>query len=327
MSNRSALRLETRTATIRAVEDPDRILVVDEDADFSDSVVRTLRLRGFDAEKRLDLPRFGAGFSAPPDVLLMELRASGLKTLDQLEAIRQRVGWADVPIICIAHPDDVTLRVRALELGANDFLTKPVALDELVARIRVQLRIARRVAALVGQAQIDPLTGILNRRGLLAQLQKTLAQARRASEPVAVLMLDLDGFKPINDELGHAVGDEVLAAVAQALAGCARVEDSIGRLGGDEFVVILPRADAAGAEVVMQRIRSALAAIRIPGNLTVRGSMGAVICSATPGQPMISAEDALRLADARMYEEKRSRRQQCRSTLRIVRAPGLEAAK
>ncbi len=314
MSNSSAQRDAFSLAYAAAVENPDRILVVDEDPTFVDSVVRTLEIEGFCADQSAELPRLGAP-ATPPDVLLMELRTVGSNAPHHLEAIRQRPGWSEVPIICIASADHAELRVDALELGANDVLVKPVQMDELVARIRVQLKQARRVSTLVGQAQIDPLTGVLNRRGLLIHLQKTMAHARRSCEPCAVLMLDLDGFKAVNDRFGHQVGDEVLVAVGKALVATARCEDSVARLGGDEFVMVLPKADAAGAARVVERIRHTLSGLTFNGvNRRVRCSVGTALLG-----PAMTADEAIELADQRMYEDKRRRRSvQLRTRLTVV---------
>lgn len=161
-------------------------------------------------------------------------------------------------------------------------------------------RAARAVREAAAAAERDPLTGLLNRAGLAAW-----QRARRAGEPLAVLALDLDRFKPVNDAHGHAVGDEVLAAVAAALAGAARREDAAVRLGGDEFLLVLP-AGRAAAERAAERLLAALAD-GIPtsaGVMPVGTSIGLALVP--EDAPDLAA--AIAAADAALYAAKRAGR-------------------
>jgi diguanylate cyclase (GGDEF)-like protein len=155
----------------------------------------------------------------------------------------------------------------------------------------------------------DPLTGLLNRRSFDEALERELARARRHERSGAVLIVDLDRFKQINDELGHAAGDQALCHVAAVLSANLRETDTIGRdatgiasrFGGDEFALLLPEADARGAEAVAERLVAALAAspLRIEGNEVQIGvSVGAAVFGG-PGAP--SSEELLAAADRAMY--------------------------
>jgi diguanylate cyclase (GGDEF)-like protein len=153
------------------------------------------------------------------------------------------------------------------------------------------------------QALSDELTRLPNRRALLALAEEALQRARRRGTPLALLMVDADHFKRINDEHGHATGDEVLRALAQRLSGSLRGGDRVGRLGGEEFVVLLPQADADLAQAIAERMRAAVAQAPLPtaaGPLAVTVSIGL----AQLGPQAASVGALLAAADAALYQAK-----------------------
>ena len=156
------------------------------------------------------------------------------------------------------------------------------------------------------EAMHDPLTGLLNRRGLVERLDRILKRRRSGEQPFTVAYLDLDGFKAINDRHGHGVGDRCLASAAEAMRAVLRAEDLLARPGGDEFVALLPSADGETAGEVLARLQGALASATIDGkpDLSLQASIGAVVVPAglrpDPGA-LVSAADAL------MYRAKRER--------------------
>lgn len=166
---------------------------------------------------------------------------------------------------------------------------------------------ARRTEELESLAITDPLTGLLNRRGFEAEMQRALATARRYGESGALICVDLDGFKPINDTYGHAAGDEVLKRVAQTLVENVRDSDRVARVGGDEFVILFARTDRAGAltraETLDAMVNSAL--VNWQGRL--------IVVRASFGFQMFGAEDdastLLARADEAMYSVKKLRGQ------------------
>lgn len=158
----------------------------------------------------------------------------------------------------------------------------------------------RQTEALQRLSCTDPLTGLLNRRGFDAELALTFGEARWRSQPISVLMLDVDRFKAINDSQGHALGDEILAAIGEVLAAVCRSEDSAGRLGGDEFACVLPGMSAAAAAAVCARIHAAVAqAVAALSPATV--SIG--LCERVPYRTMTGSE-ALAAADQALYAAK-----------------------
>jgi diguanylate cyclase (GGDEF)-like protein len=162
-----------------------------------------------------------------------------------------------------------------------------------------------RIARLEEMIRVDPLTGLLNRRGLEQELHRVMAACRRYRERAAMIFTDLDGFKPINDTYGHAVGDEVLKEVARLLTGNVRQSDYVARVGGDEFVVLLMRISwehgSSRAEALKQLLNNAY--VRTNGRMiAVRASLGAI-----PFDGWEDPEELLALADRAMYRNKRAR--------------------
>lgn len=174
----------------------------------------------------------------------------------------------------------------------------------LVFAFRDVRRERRESVRLSHASSHDALTGLLNRAGLLAHLEDALS---RCPGEVGLLYIDLDGFKPINDELGHAAGDEVLVAVARCLKDSVRPDDAVGRMGGDEFVVVVaPCPSRESLEGMSERVEAAMAIFRLPalGGRCVRGSIGTAY-SAEDGP---AATALLASADAQMYARKASLR-------------------
>jgi two-component system cell cycle response regulator len=171
---------------------------------------------------------------------------------------RLRAGRATqhVPILLVSAIGAPDRRAAGIELGADDFLTKPVDVRELLARVRGHLRRAQDRARLERRALIDPLTGVLNRRGICEVLKRELGRALRTGGPLSVLVVDVDHFKAINDRYGHQAGDTVLRHVARTLNEAVRIADHVGRSGGDEFLVVLPDTDGAAALTLGGRLHN-----------------------------------------------------------------------
>jgi len=162
----------------------------------------------------------------------------------------------------------------------------------------------RLVERLAGEARIDALTGALNRRGFDERAAIELAHARREQRSLALVILDIDYFKQVNDEWGHDTGDLVLAALARLLASLSRDVDAVARIGGEEFVVLMPGATAQDADAFTERIRDALAHPRVQDNLpTIRVSAGVAA-----DDPPASIEALLQTADRGLYIAKRNGR-------------------
>lgn len=219
---------------------------------------------------------------------------------------------------------------RPLARGAEDVLRLFTSLiGQLMARDRLVEKLRERNAALAAVALSDPLTGLPNRRALVDELQRLLARGVRERSCVLVGVIDLDGFKSINDTHGHLVGDEFLKHAARRLGGALRASDMLGRLGGDEFVVLGPgvelsapldpcdaaaepgfdaAAAAAAARTLQQRCQAATVGPFVSGGLRLDYD-GASVGLIAVDPRRCNADEALRLADAAMYEIKRLRKQ------------------
>jgi diguanylate cyclase (GGDEF)-like protein len=188
--------------------------------------------------------------------------------------------------------------IEALDSGADDFIGKPPAAEELYARLRAAERLATMHRDLVQLASLDPLTGIFNRRVFFERAAAALAQ-RPENGRLAAVMLDIDYFKRVNDAYGHAVGDRAIREVASLVAATGEI---VGRLGGEEFAMLLPGRDLAGGGEVAERLRQEIMALRLPagGNVvTFTSSFG--VSEWHPGE---SVDEALRRADMALYSAK-----------------------
>jgi diguanylate cyclase (GGDEF)-like protein len=241
--------------------------------------------------------------------------------LDGAELVRRirEAGWPGYTytILLTARSERGDV-IEGLQAGADDYVTKPFASEELLARVAVGARILeleRRLAESLARQQAlatrDSLTGLPNRRALSEHGRAELSRALRERSSVGVILLDLDDFKSINDRHGHAAGDEALRRVARALQENRRDYDFTGRWGGDEFLVILPGATLAQAGLVAARIRKAIHAIELPvgGGETdhVRASLG--FAASVPAAGPVGLDELVARADDAMYRSKRDGRE------------------
>ncbi len=219
-----------------------------------------------------------------------------------------------VPIILLAGEGDDDRIVRGLELGINDYLVRPVDRQELVARLRTQIRrkryndhLRQSVTQTIEMAVTDPLTGLHNRRYLDSHLQTLFDRATSRRRPLSLMITDIDRFKSINDSFGHDGGDEVLREFARRLRKNVRGIDLACRFGGEEFVVVMPDTDASVAEKVAERVRAEIAdkPFSVAGKpVSVTISVG--VSSLKSGVDFVS--DLLKRADVALYEAKSSGR-------------------
>jgi two-component system cell cycle response regulator len=206
-------------------------------------------------------------------------------------------------VIMLTGRDAVEDVVEGLDSGADDYLRKPFDARELRSRIRAGERMLALQDELRSRARTDELTGLLNRRGILERLEREVSLVHRAGA-VAVLMLDIDRFKTVNDTHGHAVGDQVLMEVAARMKAQLRAYDDIGRYGGEEFAIVLPNCAGADAEKVAERVRRAVCespVVTSAGAVNVSVSVGVASASTSC---RLSPQDVISLADAGLYKAK-----------------------
>ena len=248
----------------------------------------------------------------PVDLMIVNANSKSFDGLRFAAMLRSDEATRNVPILAVIDPDDRAKMVKALEIGVNDLLARPIDPQELAARVRTQIKRKRYTDFLRSNldyslelAVTDQLTGLHNRRYMAGQLDALVARATQGGEPVAALLIDIDHFKQINDNYGHDAGDEVLREFALRIASNVRAIDLPCRYGGEEFVVIMPETPIEGAEVVAERIRRHVSGtpFRVTGgkeSLTVTISIGV---AATFGEGD-TQEALLKRADQGVYEAK-----------------------
>ncbi|WP_339930838.1 PleD family two-component system response regulator [uncultured Brevundimonas sp.] len=259
-----------------------------------------------------DLDKALLAAQGPIDLIIINVSSSGFDGLRLVAQIRSKEVSRRAPILAVVDPADRPRLVKALELGANDILTKPVDPEELAARARTQIRRKRYTDFLrqkldysLEMAVTDSLTGLHNRRYMAGQLQAMVNRAGQGGDPVAVLVIDIDHFKAVNDGFGHDAGDEVLREFAVRLATNVRAIDLPCRYGGEEFIVVMPGTGLEDAVMIADRIRRDVATtpFRIMDgeeHLTITVSIGVAATLGSEDTP-----DALiKRADEGVYEAK-----------------------
>jgi diguanylate cyclase (GGDEF)-like protein len=242
-----------------------------------------------------------------PDIaaILLDIRLPGMDGFETAAAIRRRHKTRYVPIIFITGEDTPERSLKAYSAGAVDYIVKPF--DPAVLRSKLSVfmdlhRLRRHAAALTHRALHDALTGLPNRELFFDRVEQALARARRRTVPLAVLFVDLDGFKQVNDVHGHEAGDAVLVEAGDRLRALVRTADTVARYGGDEFTVLAEDVgDVEAAQHLGERIADELSR-PYPGGLAVGASVGIAFTA----NPAATTPDGLiRRADHAMYRSKR----------------------
>ena len=189
------------------------------------------------------------------DLVLLDGQMPRMSGFEVCRHIKQDQALEDIPVIFVTAMGDPDFEEIGLEIGAADFITKPIAPKIVAARVKTHLRLKLAMDALRKAATIDPLTGIANRRTLMAHLLGEWRLAQRNGESLSMLMIDIDHFKRYNDTHGHLAGDDCLRRIAEEMRQrVIRPGDLVARYGGEEFAVILPRTDRIGAQMVAREL-------------------------------------------------------------------------
>ena len=198
-----------------------------------------------------------------PDLILLDIDMPDMSGFDVCRILKEEPDLKMIPIIFLTGSDDTQDRVKGLDFGAVDYVTKPFDAFELRARVRAALRTKRLQDMLVQCASIDPLTELHNRRALEDRLDQEWARSRRYDKSLSVVMIDLDNFKNVNDTYGHQMGDRLLRTVAEILQKQCRTSDFVGRYGGEEFIIIAPENDAQETVTLAERCRHEIQEIEL----------------------------------------------------------------
>jgi two-component system, cell cycle response regulator len=293
------------------------ILLVEDHGRAADRIVKVLSGDEHEVEHESDPP--SALLRIPDgnfDLVIVSLnlkRSDGLRLCSQIRSL-DRI--RHLPIMIIAEPDEDGRLLRGLDIGVNDYTVRPVDPNELLARVRTQVKRKRytdhlrsRMEETVEMAILDPLTALHNRRYMTSHLKTLFEESAERSKALSLLVLDIDYFKAINDSYGHDAGDKVLREFAVRIRRNIRGLDLACRLGGEEFVVVMPDTDLSEAYHVGERLRQCIAAApfyigdRI-GTLQVTASVGVAARELDDGTPDLM----LKRADQALYCAKRDGR-------------------
>ncbi|BAP77631.1 two-component response regulator [Pseudomonas sp. MT-1] len=288
------------------LNEPYRVLIIDDDDDLSaryslvlrnsQMLVRTLS----DPSQLFEVMR-----EFDPEMVLLDMNMPDFTGIELAQMIRLNDEWLRVPIIYLSAETDINRQMAALLKAGDDFITKPISDTALTAAVFSRVQRARALSMALSR---DSLTGLLKHADIKEQVALEVERAQRSGKPTSVVMLDLDHFKQVNDQYGHAAGDNVIRSLANLMRQRLRRIDSIGRYGGEEFVAVLPDCPAEQAKRIFDEIRLRFAALSFhAGARTFSVSLSAGI-SETDGHAGAGA--MLELADQALYAAKHNGRNQ-----------------
>lgn len=262
------------------VSEPYRAMIIEDDAAVAARYALVLGGAGVQVRVLAEPPQVVAALAEfHPDVLLMDLYLPGCNGTELARLIRQNPSYLSMPIVFLSAETDADVQNSVLMTGGDDFITKPIRDERLVAVVRSR---AQRARALQDAMARDSLTGLLKHTKIKEQLDLEIARSRRNGTPLSFAMLDIDHFKRINDSYGHPAGDRVIKGLAQLLRQRLRSTDFIGRYGGEEFAVVLPETDTAGASALLDDLREAFMALEFDN--------GGAVFNATFSVGVVTAE-------------------------------------
>ncbi len=303
-----------------------RILIAEDDATSRNLLSRILTQWGYEVTSTSD----GAAAwrelqkDDAPQLAILDWERPEIDGVELCRLVLERNTTNPPYLILLTAREGTQDIVTGLDAGANDYLGKPFNRDELRARLGVGRRFAELHAKLLetqqtleALARTDPLTGSMNRRAILERLNQEIARASREKTMLGVGLIDIDHFKDVNDEHGHAAGDLVIRALAHRSIHAMRPYDGFGRFGGEEFLVVVPLAGFSDVGVVLDRVRRAIeeSAVEVEGHsIAVTVSIGGAMGN---GQ---SADELIKAADEALYQAKaRGRNRVVMSSLGVER--------
>lgn len=292
-----------------------RIFLIDDNEDQASRLSAALSGENLQVDHEAD-PEIALGRARTGefDLILVNLSIEAMDPLRLCSTIRSFEETRLTPILAVVRHGDTRKLVRALDIGVNDYVTRPVDKNELMARVSTQLRRKQYVDQLRSSFQVslemavtDQLTGLYNRRYLASHLSAMFDRAYWTGRPLAVMVLDIDHFKNINDNHGHDTGDRVLKEFAERISNSIRGIDLACRYGGEEFLIAMPDTDLSFAAVVAERLRQEIASGKFKLNngrdeLSVTVSIG--LSSTENGPEDDSAQKLIKRADEALYEAK-----------------------
>lgn len=288
------------------ITEPPKVLVIDDSKTISEFLSRTLTRVGMvvhiETTPESALSVIG---TFNPDLILMDMYMPICDGEDLCRIIRQYESFTTIPIVFLSSETDINKQLNAMKIGADDFLTKEIDPQHLVASITTRIQRHRILSSFMIR---DSLTGLLNHTTSKKQLEQMLKTAKNQDRPVSFAMIDIDKFKNVNDTYGHPTGDVVIKALSRILKRRLRRTDSLGRYGGEEFAVVFADINAQEAKNVLDEIREDFSKIpHIHENVTFYTTFSAGIAQFPAYNDSASISSA---ADRALYEAKRNGRNQ-----------------
>lgn len=280
-----------------------KVLIVDDSPDAL--ALAKARL----AKEGLELIFAGGGIAGladarreKPDLILLDVDMPDMSGFDVCRALKGDPELCMIPVIFLSGSSQAEDKIKGLDVGAVDYVTKPFDAFELRARVNAALRTKHMQDMLVEYAKVDPLTGLANRRGLMERLAGEWARVQRHGGRLSFIMGDVDHFKRVNDTHGHTIGDRTLQAVAGAIADQCRRGDLPARYGGEEFAIVVTDEQGDGAAILAERCRQAVEAVKLDaGSDTIVATASFGVADAANAD---SPEALIRHADEALYRAK-----------------------
>lgn len=287
-------------------DQPHRVLIVDDDrqvAQYHATILEQANVVTLIVENPAQLLAQMPDFR--PELILMDYYMPEIDGRELAAVIRQEPAYDSIPIVFLSAEDNAAMQQKVMQIGGDDFLTKPIGPGHLLGAVLLR---AHRFRTLRATMLRDSLTGLLNHTAIKEQTAAALSRTQRYSLNMAFALIDIDHFKQVNDRFGHPVGDQVIRSLSHLLKQRLRTTDLIGRYGGEEFAIALPDTTVEQATNVLNAIRNSFSKIDHPsqqGGFTVTFSCGLT------GFPEVDSVEALTdLADQRLYAAKNAGRNQ-----------------
>ncbi|MFQ5654086.1 MAG: diguanylate cyclase [Planctomycetota bacterium] len=306
------------------------VLVIDDSKDIHLLLEARLQREGVELHCALD-PREGLGMarSLEPDLILLDVVMPRLSGFDLCRMLKDDPRTSPIPVIFLSASSEPVDRALGLDLGAMDFVAKPFDPVELRARVRSALRVKRYQDLLRERACIDALTGLWNREQFSGRMGENLGLLKRHGRTFAVVLMDIDHFKSINDTYGHLFGDRVLEGVGELLRDLVRTEDVPCRYGGEEIAIILGDTGEEGAAALAERTRAGLESMEFHFRMevpTVTASFGVADTSVAADPGSVDEKGLVAAADEALYAAKAAGRNRVMRASRVGRRGPAEHA-
>jgi diguanylate cyclase (GGDEF)-like protein len=284
--------------------EPYRVMIVDDDPHLAELYATVLSSAGMITQTLNDpLQAMPLLFEFKPDLILSDMNMPGCNGIELATAIRQIEAYSGIPIVFLSSETDSDLPFHAMRVGGDEFLSKPIKADHLISAVSAR---AGRMKTIRQNMIQDSMTGLLNHTNFRERLISEIAETRNCGKKLCFAMIDIDGFKTINDNHGHPTGDRVLIAMARFLQQRCRKTDIIGRYGSNEFGIILPDCNIPTATPLLEQLRESFAAIRFPaGNDSFSATFS---CGVAALSPQGDTEQLCKAVDDALSEAKKGGR-------------------